>query len=61
MDFTWPNLLTSLVRGEHLDAETTQAVMDEILSGNATPVQLAAFMVALVLSLIWRQFAGVSE
>ena len=47
MDFTWPNLLTSLVRGEHLDAETTQAVMDEILSGNATPVQLAAFMVAL--------------
>lgn len=47
MDFTWPNILTSLVRGEDMDAETTQWAMGEILAGNASPVQMAGFMVAL--------------
>ncbi|GAA2181865.1 anthranilate phosphoribosyltransferase [Brooklawnia cerclae] len=47
MDFTWPNVLTSLVRGDDMDAQTAQWAMDEILSGNASPVRMAAFMVAL--------------
>lgn len=47
MDFTWPNILTGLVRGEDLDASTTEWAMGEILAGNASPVQMAGFMVAL--------------
>lgn len=47
MDFTWPNVLTGLVRGDDMDQATTQWAMTEILSGNASPVQMAAFMVAL--------------
>lgn len=47
MNFTWPNILTGLVRGEDLDSATTEWAMGEILAGNATPVQMAAFMVAL--------------
>lgn len=47
MELTWPNILTSLVRGEDMDSATTQWAMNEILSGNASPVQLAGFMVAL--------------
>ncbi len=44
---TWPNLLTKLVRGNDLDADETAWAMGEILADNATPVQMAAFMVAL--------------
>ena len=47
MDFTWPNILTGLVRGEDLDSSTTEWAMGEILAGNASPVQMAGFMVAL--------------
>lgn len=47
MEFTWPNVLTGLVRGEDLDAAATEWAMGEILGGNASPVQMAAFMVAL--------------
>lgn len=47
MDLTWPNVLTGLVRGEDMDPRTTQWAMGEILAGNASPVQMAAFMVAL--------------
>lgn len=47
MQHTWPNILTGLVRGEDMDAEATQWAMSEILSGNASPVQMAGFMVAL--------------
>jgi anthranilate phosphoribosyltransferase len=44
---TWPDVLTSLVRGEDLDAARTAWAMGEILSGAATPVQIAGFAVAL--------------
>lgn len=44
---TWPGLLTELVRGRDLTAEQTAWAMNEILGGNVTPVQMAAFMVAL--------------
>ncbi len=47
MDFTWPNILTGLVRGEDLDSSPTEWSMGEILAGNASPVQMAGFMVAL--------------
>lgn len=47
MQLTWPNILTSLVRGEDMDTAATQWAMGEILSGNASPVQMAGFMVAL--------------
>ncbi|MEL4504184.1 anthranilate phosphoribosyltransferase [Luteococcus sp. H138] len=44
---TWPNLLTGLVEGRHLSAQETSWAMDEILTGNASPVHIAGFAVAL--------------
>jgi anthranilate phosphoribosyltransferase len=44
---TWPGLLGRLLRGEHLSAEDTAWVMDRVLSDDASPVQLAGFLVAL--------------
>ncbi|WP_433558797.1 anthranilate phosphoribosyltransferase [Pseudonocardia xinjiangensis] len=44
---TWPGILGRLIRGEHLGATDTAWVMDRILSAEATPAQLAGFLVAL--------------
>ncbi|OZM75724.1 anthranilate phosphoribosyltransferase [Pseudonocardia sp. MH-G8] len=44
---TWPALLARLIRGEHLGALDTAWVMDRVLSAEATPAQLAGFLVAL--------------
>jgi anthranilate phosphoribosyltransferase len=44
---TWPGILGRLIRGEHLSATDTAWVMDKILSAEATPAQLAGFLVAL--------------
>ncbi|OYN89790.1 anthranilate phosphoribosyltransferase [Parenemella sanctibonifatiensis] len=44
---TWPDILTSLVDGEDLSPETARWAMGEILTGNANPVHLAGFAVAL--------------
>lgn len=44
---TWPDLLTGLVRGDDLDAGAAAWAMNEILAGQASPVQIAGFMVAL--------------
>jgi len=44
---TWPDVLTTLVRGEDLSAEQTSWAMSEVLAGAATPVQIAGFAVAL--------------
>ncbi|WP_136519763.1 MULTISPECIES: anthranilate phosphoribosyltransferase [Cellulomonas] len=44
---TWPDLLTSLVRGQDLDAAATAWAMDRIMSGEASPSQVAGFLVAL--------------
>jgi anthranilate phosphoribosyltransferase len=43
----WPGLLTQLLAGQDLTAQDTAWVMDRVLSAEATPAQLAAFLVAL--------------
>ena len=43
----WPKLLSALVRGEDQPAEATAWAMGQILSGDATPSQLTAFVIAL--------------
>lgn len=47
MTWAWPDVLTGLVGGRDLDYEAATWAMNDILAGNATPVQIAAFMVAL--------------
>ncbi|MCE3277767.1 MAG: trpD, partial [Propionibacteriaceae bacterium] len=44
---SWPELLTGLLRGEDQTAETASWAMQQILRGEATPAQFAAFVVAL--------------
>lgn len=44
---TWPNLTSSLLRGEELATADTAWAMGEIMAGNATPAQIAGFAVAL--------------
>ncbi|HEY0168987.1 MAG TPA: anthranilate phosphoribosyltransferase [Jatrophihabitans sp.] len=44
---SWPDLFTSLMRGDSLTGEATQWAMDEIMAGEATAAQLAAFAVLL--------------
>lgn len=44
---SWPDLLTRLADGQDLSPSQTRWAMDEILSGNATPVQIAGFAVAM--------------
>ena len=46
-DFTWPSLLSGLVRGEDQSVEATGWAMEQILGGNATAAQLTAFVIAL--------------
>ena len=43
----WPELLSSLVRREDQPAEATAWAMGQILGGEATPAQLAAFVIGL--------------
>ncbi|MEU4325244.1 anthranilate phosphoribosyltransferase [Nonomuraea dietziae] len=44
---TWPALLSALLSGEHLTADETAWAMREIMSGSATPAQIAGFAIAL--------------
>ncbi|MBD7917115.1 anthranilate phosphoribosyltransferase [Cellulomonas sp. Sa3CUA2] len=44
---TWSDLLTSLVRGQHLDSARAAWAMDRVMSGEASPSQVAGFLVAL--------------
>ncbi|WP_372594116.1 anthranilate phosphoribosyltransferase [Actinotalea sp.] len=44
---TWPALLRSLLAGTDLDAEQTRWAMGQVMAGEASPVQLAGFLVAL--------------
>jgi anthranilate phosphoribosyltransferase len=46
-DRTWSNLLAALLRAEELSTEDTAWAMGEIMSGEATPVQIAGFAMAL--------------
>ncbi len=43
----WPGVLGTLTAGDDLPGPTAEAAMAEILAGNATTAQIAAFMVAL--------------
>ena len=44
---SWPDVLTELVDGHDLDASSTAWAMAQVLDGEATPAQVAAFAVAL--------------
>lgn len=44
---TWPSLLNALLSGEHLTSDEASWAMGQIMSGLATPAQIAAFVVAL--------------
>src|SRR3954452_18182040 len=44
---SWPDVLSALLRGESLSTDVTAWAMGEVMSGEATPAQLAAFAVAL--------------
>lgn len=46
-DRTWPNLLAALLRAEELSTSDTSWAMGEIMSGSATPAQIAGFATAL--------------
>ena len=43
----WPTLLSDLCDVKNLTAEKTESVLSEILSGDADPSQISAFLVAL--------------
>jgi anthranilate phosphoribosyltransferase len=44
---TWPNLTSALLRGEELATHDTAWAMGEIMTGNASPAQIAGFAIAL--------------
>lgn len=44
---TWPQLISALLRSDELSTGDTAWAMDEVMAGNATPVQIAGFAVAL--------------
>ena len=44
---SWPELTAALLRRENLSAEQASWAMDQAMSGDATAVQLAGFLVAL--------------
>jgi anthranilate phosphoribosyltransferase len=44
---TWPGLLSTLLAGTDLTAADTTWAMEQVMSGEATPVQVAGFAVAL--------------
>ncbi|MGY2084461.1 anthranilate phosphoribosyltransferase [Blastococcus sp. SYSU DS0539] len=44
---TWPGLLNRLLAGQDLSADDTRWAMREVMTGEATPAQVAGFTVAL--------------
>lgn len=44
---TWPDLTAALIQGEDLSQAETAWAMGEIMAGEASPVQITGFMVAL--------------
>ena len=46
-DRRWPDLIAALLRGESLSTADTAWAMREVMGGDASPAQLAAFVIAL--------------
>lgn len=46
-EFAWPPLLRRVVAGEDLDFDEAAAAMSNIMAGEATPPQIAGFLVAM--------------
>ncbi|MDP9101600.1 MAG: anthranilate phosphoribosyltransferase, partial [Actinomycetota bacterium] len=44
---SWPALLSALLRGEALRTQDTAWAMREVMNGDASPAQMAGFVVAL--------------
>lgn len=44
---TWPAIFTALLSGQSLDTTGSAWAMDQIMSGDATPAQVAGFLIAL--------------
>jgi anthranilate phosphoribosyltransferase len=44
---SWPQLISALMRSEDLSTADAAWAMDEVMSGAATPVQIAGFVIAL--------------
>ena len=44
---TWPNVLSALLSGENLSVSDAAWSMEQVMLGEATPAQLAGFLVAL--------------
>ncbi|HEY3436448.1 MAG TPA: anthranilate phosphoribosyltransferase [Actinotalea sp.] len=44
---SWPRLLTALIAGRDLGADESRWAMSQVMRGEASPVQLAGFLVAL--------------
>ncbi len=47
MSFTWPDILSGLVRREGLESEAAEWALNEIFAGRANEVNLAALLIAL--------------
>ena len=47
IQMSWAEVLSTLVRREDLDRETTQWAMSQIMSGEATPAQIGGFLIGL--------------
>lgn len=45
--YSWPDILTGLVRSEGLETQAATWALDEILGGRASDVQVAALLIAL--------------
>ncbi|BCW48548.1 anthranilate phosphoribosyltransferase [Arthrobacter sp. StoSoilB13] len=44
---TWPGLISALINGDDLSVGNTEWAMNTIMAGEATPAQIAGFLVAL--------------
>ncbi len=46
-EYTWPTVLNQLIERVDLSEDATEWAMDQVMSGEATPAQIAGFAVAL--------------
>lgn len=46
-DLSWPTILSALLEGEDLAISEASWAMQQVMSGDATPAQLAGFLIAL--------------